>query len=573
MKIGAIDLPYIKDIDKPKSRNAELVWGAGLSGPIPFEDIAEPEKITLTGTLVKNAIYTKTLEQQIEDLLALTRLNAAYNSVNVADLKGFLSIIDVKPKVSASKIGLREISLDSWLYSDTQYQRYINTNPVIIPNDFSILFGSGGADSYIPLPIGVTDYSGGDGFVITRAGKNGTITLVKATTNKNIDFDLGTDEVNVGECGVWDTMDSVNEVDWIKIFNIDHVFVGNCIIQNNFLRINISKTYVTEAIKLYAFVNSAWLYVRYIDFWNCLKYKRIRAITPDKIEVEISEATGRGTSIEGKVHKIILPRNLGLLLFYTDDAYGKTWAALPTRFALSYDNFIRDYLLDESITSESFTNDNWVLFFELTNNLLRLGCLNKRVPLIIKGDGTCYNNTNGYIFSIVMPFTVQNLFKECEAMTQGAGVEFYTGIDASPKAGNTGSILNVQAENVYYTFVGGTNLPLGTYKLFIRAKDSAQIVNDLRIKVENTTDVTTLLNVTKTLTASFAYYSANVILGSTDNGDTIKLTLSKDLVTANTITLDYILWLPVTLDSKNGPQDLAHQALVEQNLVRDLVLR
>jgi hypothetical protein len=152
-------------------------------------------------------------------------------------------------------------------------------------------------------------------------------------------------------------------------------------------------------------------------------------------------------------------------------------------------------------------------------------------------------------------------------------VTFYTGADASPKTGNTGSILNAQNEQVYYQITGDSELPLGTYKLFIRAKDSAQVADDLRMFVYNETDTAEIASVTKTLTGSWAFYEIDVTFDSADVGDNISVKFYKDTATANTIDVDYALWVPISSTTGNFPKDVAHQAIVDQNLRRELVGR
>jgi hypothetical protein len=173
-----------------------------------------------------------------------------------------------------------------------------------------------------------------------------------------------------------------------------------------------------------------------------------------------------------------------------------------------------------------------------------------------------------------VPFDCTQLFVECEDMTQGAGVAFYTGATASPKTGNTGSILNAQNEYVQYSFDGGDDLPLGDYKLVVRAKDSAQVAADLGVTVYNTDDGTNVMTpATQLVTASWAYYYFDVTLASDDDGDAVRVKLNKETATANTIDVDYVAWIPLTLDNLNGGQDIAHQAMVDKNLKRELIAR
>ena len=135
-------------------------------------------------------------------------------------------------------------------------------------------------------------------------------------------------------------------------------------------------------------------------------------------------------------------------------------------------------------------------------------------------------------------------------------------------------VLDAQNDNVYYDFTGYTNLPKGTYQLFVYAKDTDQVANDLRIKVRNQTDAVDLLNVTKTLTDSFGYvYAGSFELNADDEGDTIRVTLSKDTVTANTIYVDYAIYEPTINNDDKSPQYAVRRVLVEGNITRELAPR
>jgi len=173
-----------------------------------------------------------------------------------------------------------------------------------------------------------------------------------------------------------------------------------------------------------------------------------------------------------------------------------------------------------------------------------------------------------------VPFDCTQLFVECEDMTQGAGVTFYTGATASPTTGNTGSVLNAQNEYVEYTLTGGTDLPLGDYKLVVRAKGFPGVADDLGITVYNTDDGTDVMTpATATVPDGFDYYYFDVTFASDDALNEIRVKLNKETATSNAITLDYVAWIPLTLDSLNGGQDIAHQAMVDKNLKRELIAR
>jgi hypothetical protein len=77
----------------------------------------------------------------------------------------------------------------------------------------------------------------------------------------------------------------------------------------------------------------------------------------------------------------------------------------------------------------------------------------------------------------------------------------------------------------------------------------------------------------KTLTAAWGYVSVDVTISDDDDGDHMRVKLCKTLATANTIDLDYVLWVPISSTTGNFPRDVAHQALCESNLRRELVAR
>lgn len=135
-------------------------------------------------------------------------------------------------------------------------------------------------------------------------------------------------------------------------------------------------------------------------------------------------------------------------------------------------------------------------------------------------------------------------------------------------------VLDAQNDSIYYEFTGYTNLPKGTYYLFVYAKDTDQVINDLRIKVRNQTDGADLLNVTKTLSDSFQYiYAGSFELNADDEGDTIRVTLSKDLATSNCIYIDYIVYEPTINNDDLSPLYAVRRALVDGNIKRELAPR
>lgn len=129
--------------------------------------------------------------------------------------------------------------------------------------------------------------------------------------------------------------------------------------------------------------------------------------------------------------------------------------------------------------------------------------------------------------------------REAEDADQSSGVVEASDANAS---GGLCVQLNAQNEQVSFTFTQSVwSLPIGNYRMYIRAKDSAQVANDCRMVVTNVEDSHHIANTTKTLTASYAWYSLDVTTDSSENGDTIYVRVWKDTATANTISVDMLM--------------------------------
>lgn len=589
MYIGDVYIPNVADMQESEEGNVEEIAGLGLSRPVTVTHPSNLPELTLEGTLYKPASTVKTAEQYAEDLRALLR-NPAYNYINFASRVGFLAPRNV-PKLdrrAASQLMI-PYSLPCIFHPDSQFQRRLRSNPEILTNDFSLAFGVGGCDSYIPLPIGAT-YSGGDGSSITRAGKDGTVTLVKANTSNNINFDLSADEVNVGGCKVWDSVvaGDTNEANWIQVFNKDHKFTGDYVLENGLIRFIMSPG---ASYNFYIYVNSIWEQVGTLSYWQpdnyTHRYFYVKLITPDKIVAEWvgNSPTGKQMYLEyiverGKyyIERNVLSKSTGISDFRVYNSFSNPLR----RFSVNVtDGDVGDYTLADFTAYDD--SDGYALKIDTSVNHIGFAAIPKIPKLYNRRDAsasTIYPTVNSgnlpyKVFAGAIPFTYcANLFKECEAMSLvGGATADYTGTDASPKTGTTGVTLNAYNEKCEYGLDVGTDIPLGTYRVFARAKDSNQVTSDFGIYVYNTTDSVYVIDTSKTLTNTFAYYYSDVTIGSAESGDRIQFGAKKRTSSTNTIIADYILIVPLTLDSKNGPQDIARQALVSQNLVRDLIQR
>lgn len=96
-------------------------------------------------------------------------------------------------------------------------------------------------------------------------------------------------------------------------------------------------------------------------------------------------------------------------------------------------------------------------------------------------------------------------------------------------------------------YVDLTGLPQGAYMLRAYAKDSAQVADDLGVKVRNVTDAGDILaEVTKTMTGAYKIHTALFSVRAADVGDTMRAMFTKKTGTANSIRIDYIAIVPLS---------------------------
>jgi hypothetical protein len=114
-----------------------------------------------------------------------------------------------------------------------------------------------------------------------------------------------------------------------------------------------------------------------------------------------------------------------------------------------------------------------------------------------------------------------------------------TDYDAS---GDTCVQLSAADEYVSITLTQSAyRLPEGDYKIFVRAKDSNHIVDDLRLGIHNLTDSASMGTSVATLTGSYALYESDTITITSDQiDDNLMMYASKRSANANIISIDFI---------------------------------
>lgn len=205
--IGDVSIPFVTEFSVDKiSKPIEVIKHLGNVPPHVAEFQSDVLNATMTGTLFQASGDIRDVDQYAEDLTALVDRFGVYNYINdYQNRSGWLVLDSADTTKSANSILIRKYSMSGRFMPKSKYQTRMHTAPVILTNSWSHVLGTDDCDNYVAIPIGAT-YSGGDGSTITRSSEDGTITLVLATTANDILYDLAADEVDVGECKVYDMM-------------------------------------------------------------------------------------------------------------------------------------------------------------------------------------------------------------------------------------------------------------------------------------------------------------------------------------------------------------------------------
>jgi len=350
-----------------------------------------------------------------------------------------------------------------------------------------------------------------------------------------------------GNC--YDTNNSDNESEWIRVLDVNHQFEGDCVIENGLIRLWINEG-AHQGLKFYWWNGSSWTlqvsdigikrtndcdypFLKSINFIStesaCLNIRLEDSATQDNdyfvdiqitlkrgsyaFEVDFQQAYPNG-SIEPDIRGFG-----GGFVYVQDDLIGGGKLSLTANNPTMTDNFIAQFLetgnailFVVAVNKKPAASNQW--FRSWTGTTIELENI----------DSNDIEATKMYLGLIPFAY-VSNLFKEAENATLGGGatVDSSQGDDSGDSVllDAQGNFLTGTGDYVHYQLADVLNkLPKGRYLLFVRAKDSAQITDDLRFYVRNTTDNRYLNEendkVTRTLTGSFAYYGIPPIaFGST----------------------------------------------------------
>ena len=206
--IGEVPIYYISSFDTDRSsKDVREIRFLGIDTMHYLsEQSTHIRDFGMTGTLLQDSGIIATIDDMAEDLLALKDRSKHFNYIHsFQNRSGWLGIKEAGSEKNASSLVTRPYSISGKFLPKSLYQPRMHSHPIIRPNDFSFSLGADDCDNYIAIPIGAT-YLGGDGSTITRTSKDGDITLVLATSDSDIKWDIGEADRLNGECKIFDMM-------------------------------------------------------------------------------------------------------------------------------------------------------------------------------------------------------------------------------------------------------------------------------------------------------------------------------------------------------------------------------
>lgn len=243
--VGDIYVPVVSEFSVDSlNKTTEVVKHISQVTPSIAEFRRNTRSAEISGKLLQLYGTVKTADQYAEDIQAMIDRASVYNCIHDCQGRtGWLAVSDGDIPDTVSIV--RDYSLTGLFLPKTKYQPRYKTSPQIRSNPWGFSLGSDGCENFIALPIGAS-YSGGDGEIITRSSEDGIISMVKATVNNTITFDVSTG-IDTGEVKVFDDMGEVSESEWLRVFYQDHTFVGKTVIQNGLYRIilDTANNYIT----------------------------------------------------------------------------------------------------------------------------------------------------------------------------------------------------------------------------------------------------------------------------------------------------------------------------------------
>lgn len=466
------------------------------------------------------------------------------------------------------------------------------TDEVVAKSDLGLLFNKGCVAYQLAT---------NDAVVRTATSEQCVVTYPKFDSK----YDLEEADVNKGACEIWDgDPDGAG----IQVFDEDHEFANDCYIQNGLIRLHVDEA-INYGMKFFWWDGAAFTYMGFIDAWLSADtvtldypfFKKILFYSEDKVIIRIHFD---GSAVWNQDYyldvTLILERGKYSFKIESFEPYplqrfrfrARYTGVAPARWGYAGDNELSDDDLGLDGTNTTMS-DNFLCAFDDDRqlNILMLG-INQKPAL----GSVRFQARQGGLLSIqsIAPADIDttiinvglisfpliaNLFREAEyCFAQG----WYGATPPDlfdPGVGESATVVrfNAQNENIFYQFIGVTDLPVGRYLAYFRSYGVGAVQN-YRIRAWCTAAGGYYLNQEKAWVTKQAQNAAwnydGIIFDITteEDSDTIQLEAEQNNPGPNTVYIDYILLFPIS-NGESWPQDLAHSALRGRDQLKKVYVR
>lgn len=279
--------------------------------------------------------------------------------------------------------------------------------------------------------------------------------------NHTLRYDFADVDYGDGDVELWDTMGSVDEADWQRVLDEDHVFTGDEVLQNGLVRAYLEKL-TLDGLKYYYWSGATWTYQALNTFYLITSAQtlavpvlsRIVQVSPEKTTLEYymleSTTDDRDDYI---LAQLTLERGKysfhleGVSVFPSQDVILDLRHVPANRFCYIGDDGISDDDIDVGVTNATLTDNILISEDDLRNaSLITLSTDkkptggNSRFEALDIGwlrihaiDASEFSSSN-FWFSLIPFSLIANLFEEAEDATLAGGAARYFG---DPAGGST----------------------------------------------------------------------------------------------------------------------------------------
>ena len=384
-------------------------------------------------------------------------------------------------------------------------------------------------------------------------------------------YELAPEDVGKSEVRIFDTIGEEDEGAWQRVLGPGHAFRGDCVLENGLLRMRLRLGEATTSVAtFYHPEGEGWMenFCLKGEDWRptVASVEKIERVTPEEVSllVRLEQASGDRESLNRLILRLGRPLEWEALSGNPRTIFRQ----LDQQFGATIEVFRND-AVDPDYDAELDT-DNWALLADSSRSKVALLASRQKIRLLKAHTPQIYLGETLLVACrpLDWPFLT-----EAELAALSAGAEVDTGlVDDSGDS----VLLSSQGDWVALYLTGGSELPPGRYKLFLRAKQEGDAEGDLGLSARNLTDGRDLAvppgQVAATPGQEFSYLVLPFEVREADEGDTLELKAEKLTAAANSIWVDYFAIIPVA-DGWRRPQDIAHNAMRPVELAFTIVPR